>query len=938
MPKSSPSSAVVEKPTIARRQTIQIVGARMFNLKNISLEIPRGKLVVVTGVSGSGKSSLVFDTLYAEGHRRYVESLSAYARQFLSRMQKPDVDLIQGISPAIAIEQRVNTSNPRSTVGSVTEVYDYLRLLFARVGKTYSPVSGQLVTCHTVTDVVEHISNLPPDTRVYLLANQPLGERSLVKELEITLQKGFTRLWQNGETLDIEDLLADRARFNAEPTTLTLVIDRFVATAEPDEDFLHRIADSVQTAFNEGQGECTLFYAGEERVFSERFELDGITFDKPTPNFFNFNNPQGVCPTCQGFGNVMGYDERLILGDPKLSVKEGVVALWNFPSTEAYKKHFQRAALDFNFPIHRAYQDLDASERKLLWDGNAKVTGIRDTLADLESQNYKIQTRVFLSRFRSYITCPDCKGSRIRKEALYVRVGDYDIAQLLALPLSELLPAVNRLNLDHHDEQVAGRLLQEIRQRVGYLVQVGLGYLSLNRKAATLSGGETQRINLATSLGSSLVGSLYILDEPSIGLHPRDSERLVEVLLHLRDLGNTVIVVEHDEAIMRRADFLVDIGPLAGEQGGEVVFTGNFEELLKAKQSLTGDYLSGRKQIAVPPLRRTPKGVVRVVGANENNLSHLTVEFPLGVMTVLTGVSGSGKTTLVRQILYPALTRHLGYQADAGGKFEALEGDLNKVTHVEMVDQNALGRNLRSNPVTYSGAYDAIRELYADQPSSKENGLKAANFSFNVDGGRCDTCKGEGQISIEMQFLPDIHLTCETCNGKRFKQVVLQVEYKGKNIHDVLQMSVDDAVVFFGDHHRILNRLKQLQVVGLGYLRLGQSTSTLSGGEAQRLKLASFLSRKETDHTFYIFDEPTTGLHFHDIRILMDALGQLVEQGNTVLIIEHNLDIIKCADWIVDLGPEGGSGGGKLVYTGPPEGLIHVPESHTGKYLKPYLG
>jgi excinuclease ABC subunit A len=920
-------------------QNIQIIGARVFNLKNISLELPRGRLIVVTGVSGSGKSSLVFNTLYAEGHRRYVESLSAYARQFLSRMQKPDVDLIQGISPAIAIEQRVNTGNPRSTVGSVTEVYDYLRLLFARVGRTFSPVSGQQVSCNTVTDVVEHLQSLPVGTRVHLLADTPLGDRGLEKELELTLQKGFTRLWQDGQVLDIEDLLADRTRFTREPKSLTLVIDRFaIGDSEAwNEEFLHRVADSVQIAFAEGNGECRLYYDGKEMAFSERFELDGMTFEKPTPHLFNFNNPQGVCPKCQGFGNVMGYDERLIIPRPELSVKEGAVALWSFPSMEPYKKSFLKEANALNFPIHRSYEHLDEGERKLLWYGNNKIIGIYDALKELEGQTYKIQTRVFLSRFRNYVPCPDCHGSRIRKEALYVKVGNYTIADFLAMPMSDLAGALNELELDTHDTKVAERLLLEIRTRTGYLVQVGLGYLSLNRKASTLSGGETQRINLATSLGSSLVGSLYILDEPSIGLHPRDSERLVEVLETLRDLGNTVLVVEHDEAVMRRADFLVDIGPMAGEHGGEVVYTGKFDGLLDAEGSLTGDYLSGRKSIPVPPFRRKWTDKIRIVGALENNLKNITVDFPIGVLTVLTGVSGSGKTTLVRQILYPALTRQLGLQTEPGGRFQGMEGDVNRIEHVEMVDQNALGRNMRSNPVTYCGAYDGIRELFSEQPLAKENNLKAANFSFNVDGGRCETCKGEGTITVEMQFLPDIQLLCETCSGRRFKQLILQVQYKDQNIYDVLQMSVDEAVAFFADHHKVVTRLKQLQVVGLGYLRLGQSTSTLSGGEAQRLKLATFLSRKEKLHTFYIFDEPTTGLHFHDIRVLMEALGHLVEQDNTVLIIEHNLDVIKCADWIIDLGPEGGSGGGQLVHAGNPETLVENANSYTGKYLKPYL-
>ncbi len=971
------------------RQTVRVVRARVHNLKNLSVEIPRNALVVVTGVSGSGKSSLVFDTLYAEGHRRYVESLSAYARQFLSRLQKPDVDLIEGLSPAIAIEQRVIASNPRSTVGSATEVIDYMRLLFARVGTTYSPISGEAVTCDTVTDVVDYLCAQPSGTRAVLTSALTLEGRSLLQELEVTLQKGFTRLWDGAQARDIEDLLSSDSTptpsANEAPATppskakkpaktsvpapsksdnLSLLVDRFVIDT-PDDDVRHRLADSVQTAFNEGHGRLSVTLLDAEghptnvRQFSELFERDGLTFEKPTVALFNTNNSFGACPTCEGFGRTIGLDESLIVPDPNLSLYEGAVAPWRGPTLSAYQKAFVSWAGRNDWPVHRPYHELSPEQRRILWEGvdaPAGLQGIHSFFADVEAQSHKVQYRVLAARYRGYTTCPTCHGTRLRPDAMYVRVSGHTIAELTDRPISELLPIIDGLQLTPAERQTATRLLLEIHSRLYYLDQVGLGYLTLSRKMNTLSGGETQRINLATALGSNLTGSLYILDEPSIGLHPRDGDRLTDILLRLRSLGNTVIVVEHDEGIMRRADWIIDIGPRAGEHGGEVMFTGRFDDLVNpspasAFESLTADYLTGRRQVPLPTVRRPATGWLYLRDAREHSLRHLDVAFPLGVLTVVTGVSGSGKSTLVKGILAPALRQALGLPgADRPGAHRALEGDLKLVDYVEMVDQNALGKNQRSNPVTYVGAYDAIRELYSSLPAAKDRQLKPLHFSFNVVGGRCETCQGEGVVTVPMQFLPDIKLECETCHGKRFKQVVLEVAYggvsvqgqeqaahKGKNIHEVLQLTVESALEFFADKPKIASRLQKLMDVGLGYVRLGQSTATLSGGEAQRLKLASFLDRTDAKHAVYIFDEPTTGLHLHDIALLVGVLQRLVDQGHTVIVIEHHLDVIKSADWLIDLGPEGGSGGGELVYAGLPEGILSEPRSHTARYLAPKL-
>lgn len=933
-------------PLLRGRSTLRVVNARVHNLRNLTVEFPRGQLIVVTGVSGSGKSSLVFDTIYAEGHRRYVESLSAYARQFLSRLQKPDVDLIEGLSPAIAIEQRVIASNPRSTVGSVTEVIDYLRLLFARVGVTYSPISGEAVTCDSVTDVVEYLASLPAGTRALVTTPLELGDRDLKTTLEVNLQKGFTRLWDGKKVLDIEDLLA--GTLPKKPAILALLIDRFVIEPSEMEDdgTRHRMADSVQTAFNEGHGRCTvriLDGAGavqQVRDFSELFERDGLTFEPPSVALFNTNNSFGACATCEGFGRVIGLDEDLIIPDPNLSLHEGAVAPWRGPTLSSYQRAFTHWAAQHDWPVHRPYHQLTPEERRLLWDilPTEGTQGIRSFFNDVEAQSHKVQYRVLAARYRGYATCPTCHGTRLRPDALYVKVAGYHLAELTDLPISALLPAIRALSLSDSDRQKSARLLTEITSRLDYLDQVGVGYLTLSRKTNTLSGGETQRINLATALGSNLTGSLYILDEPSIGLHPRDGERLTDILLRLRSLGNTVIVVEHDEAIMRRADYLIDVGPRAGEHGGEIVFAGQFNELVKAEGSLTADYLTGRRAIGIPAARRPATGWLHLRGAREHSLRNLDVSFPLGTFTVVTGVSGSGKSTLVKQILAPALRHHLGLpSAEKPGGHRALEGDLKLVDHVELVDQNALGKNVRSNPVTYVGAYDAIRELYAGLPASKDRQLKALHFSFNVVGGRCETCQGEGVVTVPMQFLPDIKLTCETCGGKRFKQMVLEVTYEGKSIHDVLQLSVEQAVEFFVGKPKIVNRLQKLLDVGLGYVRLGQSTATLSGGEAQRLKLASFLDRTDARHALYLFDEPTTGLHLHDIALLIGVLQRLVDQGHSVIVIEHHLDLIASADYLIDMGPDGGNGGGELVYAGPPEGIVREPRSHTGRYLRDKL-
>ncbi|MBK7852063.1 MAG: excinuclease ABC subunit UvrA [Bacteroidetes bacterium] len=961
------------------KQFIIIKGARVHNLKNIDVAIPRNKFVVITGLSGSGKSSLAFDTLYAEGQRRYVESLSSYARQFIGRMDKPDVDYIKGISPAVAIEQKVNSRNPRSTVGTSTEIYDYLKLLFARIGKTYSPVSGKEVQRHSVDDVVKELSSFPPGTKVLLYAPLLLhAGRTLIEELNILLQKGFTRVRIIDTVYKIEELL-DKGNAalldnvsnalglgasTAKPTRkkksvaedeiksttptkqsiIQIVIDRF--TIQPDDpDNISRISDSVQTAFFEGQGECIteIQDAAKSKLisFSNRFELDGISFEEPSTQLFSFNNPYGACKRCEGFGSIIGIDEDLVMPDKSLSVYEGAIVCWRGDKMKEWNEQLIRSSYKFDFPIHRPVFELTRDQRKLLWEGNSYFKGIDSFFQWVESQAYKIQYRVMLSRYRGRTMCPDCRGTRLRKDAAYVLINGKSITDVVLMPVQDNLRFFRELKLSDYQMQVAKRILLEITSRLQFLSDVGLGYLTLNRLSNTLSGGESQRINLATSLGSSLVGSMYILDEPSIGLHPRDTDRLIKVLKSLRDVGNTLIIVEHDEEIMKASDELIDIGPDAGRNGGELIFQGTYKEILSDRKSYTGQYLSGKESIPIPYRRRSWNSFVKVEGARENNLKNLSVKFPLGVMTVVTGVSGSGKTSLVKKVLYPALKKIHGGYGEQSGVFDKVSGDYNKITSIEFVDQNPIGKSSRSNPVTYIKAYDEIRALYADLPLSRSRKYKPSHFSFNVEGGRCEVCEGEGEVTIEMQFMADIHLLCENCNGKRFKQEILDIEYKGKNIADLLGMTVDEAIEFFsaplksaGNDHKIATKLRPLSDVGLGYIRLGQSSSTLSGGEAQRIKLASFLGKGQAhDHSLFIFDEPTTGLHFHDIKKLLKAFDMLIEQGNSVLIIEHNPDIIKCADWVIDLGPEGGDTGGNIVFEGPPEDLPACKESFTGQFI-----
>jgi len=911
---------------------IFIKNARVNNLKSVSVKIQRGQLVVITGVSGSGKSSLAFDTLYAEGQRRYVESLSSYARQFFDRMEKPEVDYIQGISPAIAIQQKVSTSNPRSTVGTTTEVYDYLKLLFARAGKTYSPISGKLVTRDSVTDIVDWIMEQEEGSKVFILSPVKVRSKGYRAELEISLQKGFSRIWSEGEVIFIEEELEKKKL--PKKDTLTLLIDRTILKGDDLQNTRNRLADSVQTAYQEGNGVCTIQINSEEpKKFSEAFEADGMTFEQPSVNFFSFNNPYGACKTCEGFGRVLGIDEHLVIPDSSLSVYDDAVSPWKGEVMSQYKREWLEAAGALGFPIHRPYHDLTEEERNQLWNGVGHTWGINQFFEFLASKTHKIQYRVMLARYRGYTTCPDCKGSRIRKDASYVKVGGYSITDLLFMQLSDLHPAIQGMELDEVDQIIAGRLFNEILDRLAYLNKVGVGYLTLNRKINTLSGGEMQRIRLATSLGSGLVGSMYILDEPSIGLHPRDTDQLIGILESLRDQGNTVIVVEHDEGVMQKADQLIDIGPGAGELGGTVVFNGNYEELMKT-DTLTARYLSGKASIPIPTQRRKSGNRISLRGARLHNLKGIDVDIPLHAITVVTGVSGSGKSTLIGSVLYPALRKQMGDYSDSGGYLKALEGDVEQIKSIELVDQKPIGRSARSNPVTYLKAYDAIRDLFASQPLAKMKGLKPGSFSFNVDGGRCDNCKGEGKVVIEMQFLPDVELTCEVCNGKRFKKHVLEITYEGKNIDDVLNMTISEGREFFAGQKKIADKLEILERVGLGYLRMGQSTSTLSGGEAQRMKLAFFLSLgSNAQNAFYIFDEPTTGLHFDDVKKLLAAMNELVERGNTVLIIEHHLDVIKAADWLIDLGPEGGKGGGELLYQGVPEGLLEVKNSHTARYL-----
>ncbi|MDF7814640.1 excinuclease ABC subunit UvrA [Hymenobacter sp. YC55] len=919
------------------REFILIKNARVHNLKNLSVALPRNKFIVVTGLSGSGKSSLAFDTLYAEGQRMYVESLSSYARQFLGRMDKPDVDYIRGISPAIAIEQKVSIKNNRSTVGTSTEIYDYLKLLFARVGRTYSPVSGEQVRKDNVADVVDYLMQLPADTRVMLLA--PLlradDNRPMSKELDLLLQKGYSRVVANGATAFIEELIA--AGQPEVEGDVFIMIDR--AVIHPgDEDLMFRLSDSVQTAFFEGHGTCIVKLDDETRTFSDRFELDGMVFEEPSVNFFSFNNPYGACQTCEGFGSVLGIDEDLVIPDKSLTVYEGAIAPWRTDKQSEWLKPLLKNGIRFDFPIHRPYNELSEAERTLLWKGNKYFDGLDDYFKWVATQTHKIQYRVLQSRYRGRTTCPDCRGTRLRKDAQYVKISGQSITDLVLLPVSRALEFFQNLNLEEHDAKVAERLVTEITNRLEYLNRVGLGYLTLNRLSSTLSGGESQRISLATSLGSALVGSMYILDEPSIGLHPKDAEQLIGVLRSLQQLGNTVIVVEHEEKMMEVADQILDIGPEAGSGGGNLMFQGTYDDLLKDTDTYTGQYLSGRLEVPVPKVRRTWRNVLELTGARENNLKNVSVKFPLNVMTVVTGVSGSGKSTLIRRILAPALLKQLGGGAgESTGKFDRLTGVNGQVTHVEFVDQNPIGKSSRSNPVTYVKAYDTIRALFADQPLAKARGFKPSHFSFNIDGGRCEVCQGEGQVKIEMQFMADIFLTCESCGGRKFKQDILDVKYQDKGIDEVLDMTIADSITFFQGQPKLVERLKPLDDVGLGYIRLGQSASTLSGGEAQRVKLASFLTKGATlqqDKILFIFDEPSTGLHFHDINKLMTAMNALVEQGNSVLIIEHNMDIIKCADWVIDLGPEGGINGGHLLFEGTPEDMIKLKDTnHTARFL-----
>ncbi len=946
---------------LSPKQNIIIKGAQIHNLKNLDVAIPRNKLVVITGLSGSGKSSLAFDTLYAEGQRRYVESLSSYARQFLGRLDKPKVEYIKGIAPAIAIEQKVNTTNARSTVGTSTEIYDYLKLLFARIGKTISPISGKEVKKDTVTDVINEVKSYEVNGKWLLLAPIFLEEgRKLVDKLKVLQQQGFARVLVDNEMIRIEEYQSkvesqkskveekeQKAKIKekkVEPKTHNqqplLIIDRIVIPnpENDNEDFYNRLSDAMQTAFFEGKGTCYLqnLETKEKFTFSNKFELDGLTFLEPNIHLFSFNNPYGACTVCQGFGNVIGIDEELVVPNTALSIYENAIAPWKGESMSWYKDEFIKQAYKFDFPIHKPYFELSESQKELIWKGNKSLQGLDDFFAELEKTNYKIQNRVMLSRYRGKTKCYSCKGKRLRTEATNVKIANNTISDLVDLPIKKLIPFFESLQLSDFDLQVANRLLLEIKNRLAFLSEVGLDYLTLNRNSATLSGGESQRINLATSLGSSLVGSMYILDEPSIGLHPKDTEKLIEVLIKLRDLGNTVIVVEHDEDIMKKADMIIDIGPEAGTYGGELVAQGTFDEILKS-DSLTAQYLSGKMEIATPKIRRKWNQYIEIIGARENNLQNVTAKFPLEVLTIITGVSGSGKSTLVKKILFPALQKKIDGIGEKAGQYTDMQGFYHKIQHVEYVDQNPIGRSSRSNPVTYIKAYDEIRELFAKEKLSKIRGYQAKHFSFNVDAGRCETCKGEGSINVEMVFMADVSLPCEACNGKRFQKEVLEVNFEGVNINDLLCMTIDNAIDFFKTHNqtKIIQKIQPLQDVGLGYVQLGQSSSTLSGGEAQRIKLASFLVKGITkDKALFVFDEPTTGLHFHDIKKLLKSFDALIEKGHSIIVIEHNLDMIKCADHIIDLGPEGGENGGQILAFGTPEEVAKNKKSITGKYLK----
>lgn len=935
------------------KEFIVIKGARMHNLKGLSVALQRNKLIVVTGLSGSGKSSLVFNTLFAEGQRMYVETLSSYARQFVGRMEKPEVEYIRGVSPAIAIEQKVSTKNPRSTVGTSTEIYDYLKLFFARIGKTISPISGEIVKRETVTDVVQYLMSLPEGSKTLILCPLKIrSDRDLKTEVQILLSKGYPRLVKNGEILYTEDFLSQlpdekkgKATAKKNQDALYILIDRTAIKHNEEEEF--RLADSVQTAFFEGEGVLEVWTDDAKKVFSDRFEADGMTFEEPSVNLFSFNNSYGACKTCDGFGNVLGIDPNLVFPDPNLSVFEGAIAPWN---TENLRREWLqpllRNGIMFDFPIHRAYHQLSPEEKKLLWTGNQHFAGLDTYFKYLEANSYKIQYRVQLSRFRGKTTCPDCQGSRLRKDAGYVKIENKSIIDLVLMPIQDLLLWFSNLELSENEKYITRQIGKEISSRLKFLQDVGLGYLTLNRLTSTLSGGEYQRIKLATSLGSALVGSMYILDEPSIGLHPRDTQRLIGVLKKLRDLGNTVVVVEHEEEVMLAADQVIDIGPGAGSHGGELVFQGKFEEMGNGaepfenkeilERSFTARYLCGIEQIEVPKTRRSWRDYIRIKGASENNLKNIDVDIPLHVLTVVTGVSGSGKSTLINKILYPAMGKMLGQVTQETGKFLRLEGSYRLVKQLEFVDQNPIGKSSRSNPISYIKAYDGIRNLMSEQPLSIQRGYKPSHFSFNVEGGRCEMCQGEGVNRIEMQFMADIFLTCEACHGRRFMQEILEVEFLGKNIADILEMTVDEAVEFFQTKPKIAEKIQVLQEVGLGYIKLGQSSNTLSGGEAQRVKLAYFLSlgKNETQNMFFIFDEPTTGLHFHDIHQLMHAINRLIDRGNSVVLIEHNLDVIKCADWIIDLGPEGGEKGGEIVFEGSPEDMVAKGKGYTAEALR----
>ena len=919
------------------KENIIIKGAKLHNLKNIDVVIPRNKLVVITGLSGSGKSSLAFDTLYAEGQRRYVESLSSYARQFLGRLNKPKVDYIKGIAPAIAIEQKVNSTNPRSTVGTTTEIYDYLKLLFARIGKTYSPISGDLVKKHRTKDVIDHISKFEEGTKLLLLSPIILEDgRTIENKLQTLQQQGYARIKVKSDVVRIDEALKQNIKSDK---NLFLVVDRIIY--KDDEDFLNRLADAIETAFFEGVGSCIVKSLSDNKktTFNNKFEMDGMLFLEPNAHLFSFNNPYGACPKCEGYGDVIGIDDDLVIPNTALSIFENAVFPWRGESMSWYRDQLVNNSHKFDFPIHKPYFQLSDKHKALIWKGNQHFEGLDSFFIELESKAYKIQNRVMLSRYRGKTKCNICKGKRLREEANYVKVDKATITDLVDLPLDELTVFFKGLKLNKYDAKIAKRLLTEINTRLEFLSNVGLNYLTLNRQSNTLSGGESQRINLATSLGSSLVGSMYILDEPSIGLHPKDTERLIDVLKSLRDLGNTVIVVEHDEDIMKAADAIIDIGPEAGTFGGEVVAVGDFKAILTS-DTLTAKYLNGQLKIKVPEKRRTSKYKIDVIGARENNLQNIDVTFPLKMLTVITGVSGSGKSTLVKKILFPAIQKKLTGFSDKVGQFTELKGNHSIVQHVEFVDQNPIGRSSRSNPVTYIKAYDDIRALFASQKLSKIRNYQAKHFSFNVDGGRCETCKGEGEVTIEMQFMADVHLTCDTCNGKRFKKEVLEVTFEGKSIHDILNMTIDDAIDFFKTNKqtKIQGKLQPLQDVGLGYVTLGQSSSTLSGGEAQRIKLATFLGKgSRKDNALFIFDEPTTGLHFHDIQKLLKSFQALIAKGHSIIVIEHNIDLIKCADYIIDLGPEGGKHGGKLIATGTPEEIVKNSDSVTGKYLQEKL-